>query len=230
MASNKDAKVSVIIPTFNEKKSIGKTIKSIKSANDRAEVIVADGGSSDNTMSIAKAYGALVVESPLGRGTQMDIGAEIAKGDILLFLHSDTILPENWHDLIVDALNIDNTVGGAFSFKTDGIGFKYRILEKLVALRNKSVKLIYGDQAIFVRKKAFDSIGGFNSLPLMEDVDLVKRLRQIGNFLLLPNEAVTSSRRWQKHGFFKTSIRNSFYIFLYYIGVKPESLYKLYYK
>ena len=222
--------VSVIIPTFNEKSTIGKTIKSIKSDNQSTEVIVSDGGSRDNTTGIAKAYGALIVESPRGRGTQMDKGAEIAKGDILLFLHSDTVLPQNWEDLIVDALKADNIVGGAFSFKTDGIGFKYRILEKLVALRNKSVKLIYGDQAIFVNKAAFKAVGGFNSLPLMEDIDLVKRLRQTGKFIVLPDEAITSSRRWQKHGFIRTSIRNLFYIFLYYIGIKPESIYKRYYK
>ncbi len=236
MPENKKIKVSVIIPTLNEELTIEKTLRFLISGSDMAEIIISDGGSSDDTVEIAKNFGASgdkgvrVTQSKKGRGSQMDKGAEIATGKLLLFLHSDTSLPPNWLDLIIAASEEDNVVGGAFTFKIDGIGFKYWLLEKLVKIRNSTLGLVYGDQAIFIKREVFAKIDGFRSLPLMEDVDCVKRLRQIGKFVVLKEAAVTSKRRWEKNGFLRNSLRNSFYILLYFIGVKPDRLYKQYYK
>lgn len=232
MPDSKDFKISVIIPTLNEEDRIGDLIKSLRALNNSLEIIISDGQSRDNTVNIAKSLNTVVVvnNSLVGRGAQMDSGAKVATGDVLIFLHSDTTLPHNWENLVSTALQQDNAVGGAFTLKTDGHGFKYRVLEKVVKLRNSLLKLTYGDQAIFIKQNVFNKIGGFRSLHLMEDIDCVKRLRAVGEFILLPEQAVTSARRWEKKGFFKTTTRNIIYICLYFIGIKPETIYRLYYK
>lgn len=228
MADNKHIKISIIIPTLNEELLIGKLLGSIDKS--LAEVIVADGGSTDDTIKIATSSGAIIVENiKSGRGSQMDSGAKIARGDILLFLHCDTRLPHNWLNIIIETINTEGVIGGAFTFKTDGVGIKFRVLEKFVKIRNNLLGLVYGDQGIFVIRDVFHKIGGFRSLPLMEDVDCLRRLRKRGKFIVIKDEIITSSRRWEKNGFFKNTLRNSLYILLYFIGIKPSSIYKFYY-
>jgi rSAM/selenodomain-associated transferase 2 len=220
-------KISVVIPCLNEGKSLNSAISSI--GGHGVEKIVADGGSTDGTLKIASTLGAVTVESPKGRGLQMDSGASRATGDVILFLHADTVLPPEWFDALSRALEDKGTVAGAFSLSIGSKGFFFRLMEALVRLRSKRLGLIYGDQAIFVRKKSFIKAGGFKRLPLMEDVDCVKRLRRLGRVVLLDERVTTSSRRWVAKGAFKNSLNNLALLSLYFLGVSPGRLYRWYY-
>ena len=219
--------ISVIIPTLNEQGCLKKTLEAV---GRDVEVIVVDGGSCDSTVKIAKGFTDKIIMSEKGRGLQMDRGAEEAGGDIFLFLHADTILPKGWKDYVEGALKDDDKViGGGFSLKIDSKGFSFRMIEAVANMRAKYLGLIYSDQAIFVKKDAFLSAGGFKGLPLMEDVDLIRRLRESGRVMLLDAEVSTSPRQWKKRGVLKTTLRNLFFLSLYYAGVSPERLQRLYY-
>lgn len=218
--------LSVIIPTLNEEGCLKKALESIGRG---AEIIVVDGGSSDSTREIANDFTEKVILSERGRGAQMDMAAREASGDILLFLHADTTLPEDWRSCIENVLKNDRVVGGGFRLKIDAKGFSFRLVEIVANIRAKYLGLIYGDQAIFIRRDAFFSSGGFMGLPLMEDVDFMRRIRKKGKVLLLNADVATSARQWQKKGIMKTTIRNMFFLFLYYAGVSPQRLYRLYY-
>jgi len=217
---------SIIIPTLNEEGCLKKTLEAIGRG---AEIIVVDGGSSDSTRKIANDFTEKVILSERGRGAQMDRGAREAFGDMLLFLHADTSLPENWRGCIENALKDDRVIGGGFSLKINSKGFSFRLIEAVANIRAKYLGLIYGDQAIFVKRDAFFSTGGFMGLPLMEDVDFIRRIRKKGKVLLLNAGVSTSARQWQKKGIMKTTIRNLFFLSLYYAGVSPQRLYRLYY-
>ena len=218
--------ISIIIPTLNEEGCLKNTLKSIGRGT---EIIVVDGGSSDSTREIANDFTEKVILSERGRGAQMDRGAREASGDILLFLHADTSLPKDWRDCIENALKDDRVVGGGFRLKIDSKGFSFRLIEAAANIRAKYLGLIYGDQAIFVKRDAFFSTGGFMGLPLMEDVDFIRRIRKKGKVLLLDADVSTSPRQWQKKGILRTTIENLFFLSLYYAGVSPQRLYRLYY-
>ena len=218
--------ISVIIPTMNEEGCLKKTLESIGRG---IEIIVVDGKSSDSTREIANDFTEKVILSERGRGVQMDRGAREASGDILLFLHADTSLPKGWRDCIENALKDDRVIAGGFSLKIDSKGFSFRLIEAVANIRAKYLGLIYGDQAIFVRRDAFFSTGGFMGLPLMEDVDFIRRIRKKGKVLLLDADVSTSPRQWQKKGILRTTIGNLFFLSLYYAGVSPQRLYRLYY-
>ncbi len=220
--------VSVVIPTLNEE---GNLKDSIASIGGKAEVIVADGGSSDSTLEVASVLGAITVRSSRrGRGLQMDSGASLAAGDVILFLHADTRLPEGWFEAISGAMRDKDTVGGGFSLSIGSDKLFFRILERLVRVRSRRLGLIYGDQAIFVRKESFFKAGGFKRLPLMEDVDCVKRLRKLGKVVLLDERVTTSARRWDGAGALRNTIKNLILISLYFLGVSPQRLYTMYYR
>lgn len=218
-------KLTVIIPTLNEAADIGGAIQSIKGA----EVIVVDGGSTDSTRMIARGLGAIVMETRRGRGVQMDEAAKRSTGDVLLFLHADTKLPEGWKEEIESALVDPGTVAGAFGLKIGSDHPWFRIIEAVVRLRYRAFGVIYGDQAIFARKDAFHKAGGFKKLPLMEDVDCVKRLRGLGRVRLLSGRVVTSPRRWEAGGRVRNTLKNGVVLALYLFGVSPERLYHIYY-
>ncbi len=218
--------ISVIIPTLNESDSIRRAIDSIGAG---AEIIVVDGGSTDSTLDHARNLGARILLTDAGRGLQMDSGAESAAGDVLLFLHADTILPPGWSASITTALGDAGVVAGGFSLSIDSKLTRFRLIEYFTNLRSKSLGLIYGDQAIFARKSAFFEAGGFGKLPLMEDVDCVKKLGRLGRVVTLDDSVLTSPRRWSKGGVFINTVRNSLLLGLWYAGVSPESLYRLYY-
>ncbi len=220
-------KISIVIPALNEGKNLESAISSI--GRPGVEVIVADGGSTDETREIALSRGAVTIESPRGRGLQMDSGAASATGDVILFLHADTVLPLKWFDALSRAMEDKETVAGAFSLSIGSSKFFFRLMERMVKIRSKRLGLIYGDQAIFVRKKSFLEAGGFKRLPLMEDVDCVKRLRRLGKVVLLDERVTTSSRRWDAGGALKNSFRNLAFLFLYFSGVSHERLYRWYY-
>lgn len=219
-------KISVIIPALNEAANLEATVRSI---GEGRQVIVADGGSVDGTREIAVGLGALVVRSSPGRGAQLDCGALSADGDALLFLHADTVLPEGWAESVREAMEDARVVGGAFRLGISPGRVFYRVIEQMAAARFRLFGLIYGDQAIFVRRESFFKAGGFGALPLMEDVDFVRRLRRLGRLLLLDESVSTSARRWEERGVVRNTLWNWLALILYFMGVPPKRLYGFYY-
>jgi rSAM/selenodomain-associated transferase 2 len=224
--------ISVIIPALNEEQTIGKCIAWIKEDHASTELIVADGGSIDRTRDIISDYpDVALVKSEKGRGMQMNSGAAKARGDILLFLHADTRLASGWYKAIETMLlSNTNTVGGAFTFKVDHSARRYRILETMVRLRCRLFRLPYGDQAIFIRREAFEKISGYTAIPLMEDVKLVSEMKKLGNIMILDHSAYTDSRRWERKGIIKTSVSNLLTLLMYKLGVSPNKLAERYYR
>lgn len=223
--------ISVIIPALNEELHVLHCIESLKTAGFSGEIIVADGGSEDRTRETALGRaGVMVIDSPRGRGTQMNAGSADASGDILLFLHADTILDHGWAEELRAALDDPSVVGGAFRFSIDDPSPKFRLVEAWVRLRCRVFKLPYGDQAIFIRRDAFQQLGGYKEIALMEDVDMVKRMKKLGRITLLRNRAVTSGRRWVSKGLLKTAAINQITMLFYLLGISPERLARLYYR
>ncbi len=224
-------KISVIVPTLNEEDFIEGALRQLEpEALADLEIIVADGGSKDRTAAMARGLGAVVLVCPPGRGAQMDRAAEAALGDVLLFLHADTKLPDGWRKAIEKTLEDGDIVAGAFTFAIDSTGLWFRVVEFVARRRARYLGLIFGDQAIFTRKDVFVSIGGFRGLPLMEDVDCVKRLRRAGTVAILNESVSTSSRRWSSGGRLKNTLKNWFFLLLYRAGVSPSRLYEWYYR
>jgi rSAM/selenodomain-associated transferase 2 len=222
--------ISVIIPTLNEEKNIGVCIRRVLAEGADCEIIVADGGSTDCTVEKAKEFhGVKVVNSERGRGLQMNRGAVSANGNVLLFLHADTRLEEGWGRDVNGSLHDDVFAGGAFAFRIDGAGKHFRLIELWVKMRCSLFSLPYGDQGIFVRRDIFDKLGGYRDIPLMEDVDLVRRIKRIGRMTVLARKAVTSARRWTGGGWIRVSLLNQFIMILFRLGVNPGRLAKMYY-
>jgi rSAM/selenodomain-associated transferase 2/rSAM/selenodomain-associated transferase 1 len=220
-------KISIIIPVLNEAATIARTLSHLD-GGDKLEVIVVDGGSSDETTELAGSRRAKVIQSNPGKAVQMNTGAAAAAGDILVFLHADTLLPEDFSHQIVSALNQNGVAAGAFRLTIDSSGAGIRIIERMANLRSRFLRLPYGDQALFVRKTLFDEIGGFPDMPIMEDFILVRRLKRKGKIVIVPAAVVTSPRRWLHLGIFKTWLINQLIIIAYYLGIPPERLTRLY--
>ena len=219
--------ISVIIPTLNEELTLEKSLISVGNSKD-VEIIVSDGGSDDATLAIAERLADKTLSSPSGRGAQLNQGAAAALGDILLFLHADTILPAGWEDYIGEALRDEEVAGGAFSFSLPNRSIPFAFIILMVNIRSRLLKLPYGDQALFVRRRIFDKLSGFRQIPIMEDVELVKGMRRLGRIQILDQPVITSSRRWEKEGWIRTTFRNLCLLFLYHLGVSPERLYRFY--
>jgi rSAM/selenodomain-associated transferase 2 len=219
--------ISIIIPALNEAHSIGATLAAASRLSVRAEVIVVDGGSDDGTREIARARGAKVIASERGRGAQMHEGARAAQGDVLWFLHADTIVPAAALDLIVEALRDPQVVAGNFEVHFDGQGRSARFMTWLYP-RLRRLGLYYGDSAIFVRRETYEHVGGFEAFPIFEDLDLMKRARKWGRMVHLPAVVVTSSRRFEGRSFPLTFARWASLQLLYWLGVGPFRLGRLY--
>ncbi len=215
-------KISVIIPALNEALLIEKTIKS--TAGDNIEVIVVDGGSSDDTKKIASKAGATVITSAKGRASQMNEGAQKASGDILLFLHADTILPAKYDDLIRVVAKSNQLAAGAFHLSITPSTQSTRITERMVKFRSTFMKMPYGDQAIFMRKETFEKVGGYQDIPIMEDFDIIRKLKRTGHIKILSEAVKTSNRRWEKLGLIQTTFVNQLMIAGYYLGISTEKL------
>lgn len=211
--------LSVIIPAVNEEDLITASISSAL-ADAPLEVLVVDGGSVDRTQAIAKTLGAVVFQSPKpGRAIQMNLGARQAKGDVLLFLHADTILPQNYSKSIEQAITSGNN-WGFFRFSLNIQSLRFRMLEMCVLLRSWFLGLSYGDQAMFVTKEFFEYIGGFNEKAALEDLDFLLRARRIYRPYLLREQVITSARRWNQHGFWKVTLQNQIKLMQFLLGVK----------
>ena len=218
--------ISVIIPTLNEESCLGDCLSSVMAIQD-VEVVIVDGGSTDKTVEMAKGYGVKVLRGPKGRALQMNLGATHASGDILVFLHADTRLPECWANHVRHELDRPNTAAGAFGLRIEGHLPGLRFIEKLANVRSTKLQIPYGDQAIFIKAELFRRIGGFKDLPVMEDFELVQRLKRIGQIRIAPVAAFTSSRRWEKQGIWLTTAIHQAIIIAYMLGVPPKWLARL---
>ena len=215
--------ISVIIPTFCEAAVVAEAVVSARDTLGHCEVIVVDAGSPDGTGDAARHAGAQLIVAPGSRADAMNAGGRIARGGALLFLHADTTLPTGAGDAIRAAL--EGADGGAFRLRFDD---RRPLIEALTDLRARFLGRIYGDQAIFVARPAFDRLGGYRPLPIMEDYDLVRRLRRTGRFTLLPLSVETAARRHRDRGALRTVARIWAIQFLYHAGVSPTRLARLY--
>lgn len=219
-------RLSVVIPTLNAADSLAATLAALDPAD---ETIVVDGGSRDGTVALARELGARVIETAPGRGGQLAAGAVAATADWLLFLHADTVLSPGWR-VVVDAhLSSPRAAQRAacFRFRLDDGSPQARRLERWVALRVAVLALPYGDQGLLIHRALYDSVGGYRPLPLMEDVDLVRRLGR-RRLTVLNASAVTSARRWRRDGWLRRSARNLLCLALFHIGVPAERIARLY--
>lgn len=227
--------ISVIIPTLNAEPGLVRTLTALVPAAVEGivtEVIIADGGSIDLTCQIADDCGADVVISAPGRGKQLACGASRAKSDWLLFLHADTVLEDDWQRAAVQFMRDVESgrqapAAGVFEFRLDDSGVRPRLLEALVKARCAVFALPYGDQGLLIQRRLFDSIGGFRDMPIMEDVDIVRRLgrRRIAN---LKAHATTSAERFQKDGYMARMVRNQVCLALYGVGVPVQRIQAFY--
>jgi rSAM/selenodomain-associated transferase 2/rSAM/selenodomain-associated transferase 1 len=218
--------LSVIIPTLNEAENIEKALHSAQAQG--VEIIVVDGNSCDETVSLAQKSGAKVLTSSPGRVPQMNKGAATAQAEVLLFLHADTLLPSGYADMIFNVLSDSKVVGGAFAFDTDYKSPTMSVLRWLTNFRALYLHLPYGDQAIFVRKNVFQALGGFPEVPIAEDLQFIRRVHRYGRLEILPYPAVTSGRRWRRLGPVRTTIINQLIVFGSLLGISPKWLKILY--
>ncbi|VEN73334.1 conserved hypothetical protein [Candidatus Desulfarcum epimagneticum] len=226
MADLPEPVISVIIPTLNEEKRLPAAIKSARAPS--TEIIVADGGSADATLDAARNAGAFGVLSPRGRGTQQNAGAARARGRILLFLHADTRLPERFGADVIDMLSRPGASAGAFRLGISGSHPARGMVAFFANLRSAWLQLPYGDQALFVLKDVFEKAGGFPDAPIMEDYELVLKLKKMGRVRLASRAVSTSGRRWDELGFFKTLLINQAMIMGRRLKVGPKTLEKWY--
>jgi len=216
-------RLSVVIPTLNEKERIPRLVGDLCRTKG-VEVIVADGGSEDGTEGAARAAGAATVASGRGRALQMNAGAALAVGEAILFLHADSRLPGDFDRLIQRALEDEGTAGGAFRFALDEDTPFFRFITMTANFRSARLGVVFGDQAIFARTETFREVGGYPDQPIMEDYELIRRLRRLGRIALLELPVISSSRRWRALGPVRTSLLNVLVTWAYVLGVRPERL------
>jgi rSAM/selenodomain-associated transferase 2 len=216
-------RIAVVLPTLHEADTIGPSIVAARAALGDCDVIVADGGSEDGTPAVARAAGARVIEAAGNRAEAMNAGAALADCEALLFLHADTLLPTGAGDAIRDALA--RADGGAFTL---GFDARPRVWWHVSDRYARVVGLAYGDQAIFVSRATFERVGGYRPLPIMEDYDLVKRLRRAGPFTILPLQVRSSARRQRSEGELRTFLRVAAIKLLYRLGVPAHVLARAY--
>jgi rSAM/selenodomain-associated transferase 2 len=218
-------KISVVIPTLNEESHIVKTLQSVFRQDGDYEVYVVDGGSTDNTVAIAKRY-TTVINSKRGRAIQMNAGANLCRGDVLLFLHGDTLLPDNGFRELRKRMRNDTVSGGSFYIAFDADNF---ILRGVSFITRFSFGLFhFGDQGIFVRRDVFQKLRGYKEIPIMEDYDFYKRLRKQGKVILIRMPVISSARRFIKKGVIRQLLINKFVVLAYWAGVDIQTIKRFY--
>ena len=224
---------SVIIPVLNEPLIVNRTVEHVYRLGSgfELEVIVVDGDAEGRTIKEIKNPHVAKSISPKGRGRQMNKGASLAHGDVLLFLHTDTELPEGAFNAISFTIDREQCVAGSFDLGIKSEKLIFRLMEYIVYLRTRFTGIPYGDQAIFIKRDVFSNMKGYREIPIMEDVDLMKRMRKSGGKIcIIPRKVKTSPRRWEREGVFYCTLRNRILISLYHLGVDPGKLVRFYYK
>jgi rSAM/selenodomain-associated transferase 2 len=222
--------LSVVIPGLEEADNLARLLPELAAHCAEAELIVVDGGSADATREIVRCCpAARYLSSGRGRARQMNAGARAARGDTLLFLHADTRLPPAAAAAIACALSDPGVVGGRFDVRFTNDGWPFRMIATLMNWRSRLTRIATGDQAIFVRRAAFDALGGYPDLPLMEDVELCRRLKRLGRIVCLRQRVTTSARKWEQEGIVRTILLMWTLRLLYFCGVKTDRLHAWYY-
>ena len=220
-------KISVIIPVLNEEKTIAATLRAVAALRP-CEIIVVDGGSRDRTLENCQGPGIQVLGCGSGRARQMNYGARCATGEVLLFLHADTKLPHSALEDIAAALSEARCPGGRFDVDLEGSHWMLKLVAALINGRSRLTKIATGDQAIFVRRAVFAQVGGYPGIPLMEDIALCRALKRLGRIACLRSRVVTSARRWERDGVWRTIFRMWTLKLLYLSGVSPARLKQFY--
>ena len=226
-----NCKFSIIIPVLHESDKVNSLIAHLYAqySDEDCEIIIVEGNQNRDTIRVIPHKDIVVLVSETGRGCQMNAGAAIARGEILIFLHADTQLPVNALDHISHLLEQQEYVGGAFDLAIRSHKLVFKIIAHVASLRSHVTRLPYGDQTIFLRKEYFDKIGGYREMPLMEDVELMQRIKRRGDKIcILSDKVVTSPRRWEKEGALYCTLRNWIIMTLYLIGISPSTLAKYY--
>ena len=222
--------ISIVVPVLDEARNLERLLPALRDLAPDAEVVIVDGGSRDDTESVlARWPRARIVSSPRGRALQMNAGAARSAGEVILFLHADTRLPAGFTDAIERALDDRRVVGGRFDVAFDNPAWPFRMIAAMMNLRSRLSGIFTGDQAIFVRRPAFEALGGYPEIPLMEDVALTRRLRRLGRVACLRRRVTTSARKWERDGIARTIGLMWMLRFLYFCGVSPERLHRWYY-
>lgn len=224
---------SIIIPVLRETAVINALLDHLRtlSLNEQCEMIVVDGSKTGDTLAVIAAGDVICLASPCGRARQMNAGAAVAVGDILLFLHADTRLPADALLRIGQALQEKSCLGGAFDLAIDSEKWLIRLIARVASLRSRFTRIPYGDQAIFIRRDFFRELGGYPDIPLFEDVTLMRQIKKKGAPLaILAPGVVTSSRRWEREGPLYVTLRNWLLLAAYYLGISPKKLVKFYEK
>lgn len=222
------SKYSVIIPTLNEEKYLPLVLEHLKKIDEDLEVIIADGGSEDNTIKMAKRFNVKVCKSEKGKGFQLNKGAGCATGDILIFLHADTFLPVDAFSLINEYLVVRKVEIAVFKMKFDKESFLMNIYSWFTKF--DSIFTTFGDQVIVIQRGFFNELNGFPKLTIFEDVELLRRARKKTKVYKLPSYVTTSARRFEMRGTLKTQLLNGLYILQYLIGIDPNNIYKKYFR
>lgn len=224
-------KISIVIPVLNESALIIMQLQKLQSAREKGhEVIVVDGGSLDDSQQLAKTLADNVYQAKPGRSQQMNLGAAQAHNEIILFLHIDTCMPSDFADQIMQVFENPNTLWGRFDVKFTSNRGLFRVIAACMNLRSHLTGVATGDQAIFMRREVFDQLQGYACIPLMEDIELSKRLRSLSWPARIKQRAITSERRWQQNGIARTIVFMWWLRLLYFFGVKPEKIARMYYK
>ncbi len=218
-------RLSIIMPVLNEEAGIAAALAALAPMRARgAEVVVVDGGSADRTVALARPRCDQLIVAPRGRAAQMNAGAEAARGDVLLFLHADTELPADADRLILDGLVPSGRAWGRFDVRIAGSHPLLPLIAAMMNLRSRATGIATGDQAIFADKSAFAAVGGYPDIALMEDIVLSRRLKRLSRPLCLGVRALTSGRRWEKHGVVRTILTMWRLRLAFFLGAAPDKL------
>lgn len=218
-------RLSVVLPVLNEAAGLGTALQALAALRTGgAELIVADGGSSDHSATLARAGGAQLVNAPRGRALQMNAGAAQSRGEVLLFLHADTRLPAGADELIRQALASGLRVWGRFDVSITGRPAMLKLIAALMNLRSRRTGIATGDQAMFMTRAAFEAVGGFPAQPLMEDIEMSRRLLRLSRPACLRAKVQTSGRRWESRGVWRTVLLMWRLRWAYWRGAPPERL------
>ena len=227
----KKVKFSIIVPALHESNMINSLVEHLEGMelSRDAEIIVVDGNPNGDTIQAIGSDKVKKMVAPKGRARQMNAGASVAEGEILVFLHADTELPRNALRRIHSTISQGQYVGGAFQLGIDSHKLEFKILARWASIRCRLTGIPYGDQAIFIRSGYFKLLGGYKDIPLMEDVELMRRIRRRGDKIcIVPEQVRTSPRRWEQEGFVYVNVRNAFLFCSYMLGVSPEKLASFY--